>query len=142
MQALNTSGGNCGWWPWPMYLPTGCKPPFRAQGPARRRFDVPRERHSWAWKLSSPAGDRRRPGDPGDSSRLPPAALRSGREAGKHVFLEMPWRSMPRACAASWPPAGGSAQGLTVAVGLQRRHDAGYRETIARLQDGAIGEIR
>ena len=33
-------------------------------------------------------------------------------------------------------------RGLSVAVGLQRRHEAAYRETIARLQDGAIGDVR
>jgi len=32
-------------------------------------------------------------------------------------------------------------QNLLVAAGLQRRHEPRYRETIARLQDGAIGPI-
>ena len=30
---------------------------------------------------------------------------------------------------------------LKVGVGLQRHHDAGYQETVKRLQDGELGEI-
>lgn len=62
--------------------------------------------------------------------------------AGKHVFMEKP-------CATDAPGVRGllaanevaKSKGLLVAVGLQRRHEAKYRETIARLQDGAIGEV-
>jgi hypothetical protein len=32
-------------------------------------------------------------------------------------------------------------KGLKVAVGLQRRHDPRYRETIKRIQDGALGKL-
>lgn len=61
--------------------------------------------------------------------------------AGKHVFMEKP-------CATDAPgvrrllAANETAKdkGLMVAVGLQRRHEKKYRETIARLQDGAIGD--
>jgi predicted dehydrogenase len=62
--------------------------------------------------------------------------------AGRHVFMEKP-------CATDAPgvrrllTANETAKdkGLMVAVGLQRRHETKYRETIARLQDGAIGDI-
>ena len=62
--------------------------------------------------------------------------------AGKHVFMEKP-------VAVDAPgirkvlAAGESAKAkcLAVGVGLQRRHDPGYIETINRLQDGAIGDI-
>ncbi|MGI9427555.1 MAG: Gfo/Idh/MocA family protein, partial [Bythopirellula sp.] len=62
--------------------------------------------------------------------------------AGKHVFMEKP-------VAVDGPgirkvlAAGKLAdeKGLRVGVGLQRRHDPGYLETIKRLQDGAIGDI-
>ncbi len=62
--------------------------------------------------------------------------------AGRHVFMEKP-------CATDAPgvrrllTANETAKnkGLMVAVGLQRRHEKKYRETIARLQDGAIGDI-
>ncbi len=63
-------------------------------------------------------------------------------EAGKHVFMEKP-------CAVDVPgvrlvmEAGELAtrKKLGIASGTQRRHDRGYRETIRRIQDGAIGEI-
>lgn len=62
--------------------------------------------------------------------------------AGKHVFMEKP-------VAVDAPgirkvlAAGKLAEekGLAVGVGLQRRHDPAYIETIQRLQDGAIGDI-
>jgi len=64
-------------------------------------------------------------------------------QAGKHVFMEKPVAvdadGVRRVLAAN-EQAGKS--GLAVAVGLQRRHEAAYQETIARLRDGAIGEIR
>jgi len=62
-------------------------------------------------------------------------------EAGKHVFMEKPVAvdapGVRRVLA-----AGQLAQkkGLAVQVGLQRRHEARYRECIERLHDGAIGE--
>ena len=64
-------------------------------------------------------------------------------KAGKHVFLETPVAvdapGVRRVLAAS---SEAQRRSLTVAVGLQRRHDLAYQETIARLQAGAIGEIR
>src|SRR5205807_7089717 len=64
-------------------------------------------------------------------------------ERGKHVFMEKP-------VAADAPgihrnlAAGKVAEqkGLKVGVGLQRHHEPKYLETIARLRDGAIGELR
>jgi predicted dehydrogenase len=62
--------------------------------------------------------------------------------AGKHVFLEKPVATdasgIRRILAAN---EDAKRQGLTVAVGLQRRHEPKYIETIRRLQDGAIGDI-
>lgn len=63
-------------------------------------------------------------------------------EAGKHVFMEKPVAvDAPgvRTVLAAGEQA--RSKGLGVVVGLQRRHQNSYRETIARLQDGAIGEI-
>lgn len=62
--------------------------------------------------------------------------------AERHVFLEKP-------CAVDAPGVRrvmaandlSKKKGLAVAVGLQRRHEPRYRETIARLQEGAIGRI-
>lgn len=62
--------------------------------------------------------------------------------AGKHVFMEKPVAIDPcgvRRVLAAADQA--SRRNLLVAVGMQRRHEARYQETIRRLQDGAIGQI-
>ncbi len=63
--------------------------------------------------------------------------------AGKHVFMEKPVATdapgVRRVLAAG---ALADEKGLKVGVGLQRHHDAKYLETIGRLRDGAIGEVR
>jgi predicted dehydrogenase len=64
-------------------------------------------------------------------------------KAGKHVFMEKP-------CCVD---AGGfrllmetnklaEEQNLKVGVGFQRRHTPSYMETVKRIQDGAIGELK
>ncbi len=62
--------------------------------------------------------------------------------AGKHVFMEKPVAvdaaGVRRVVAAARKA---KEKNLAVAVGLQRRHERRYRETIKRLQDGAIGDI-
>jgi len=71
-----------------------------------------------------------------------PVHFEAAINAGKHVFMEKP-------VAVDGPgirkvlAAGKQAdeKGLAVGVGLQRRHDPAYIETIKRLQDGAIGDI-
>ncbi|MEY2408818.1 MAG: myo-inositol 2-dehydrogenase / D-chiro-inositol 1-dehydrogenase [Verrucomicrobiota bacterium] len=61
---------------------------------------------------------------------------------GKHVFMEKPVAvdgpGVRRVIAAA---AEATKKNLKVAVGLQRRHQPNYIETVARLQDGAIGDI-
>ena len=63
-------------------------------------------------------------------------------EANKHIFMEKPVAAdapgVRRVLAAN---AVAREKNLAVAVGLQRHHETAYRETIARLQDGAIGDI-
>ena len=63
-------------------------------------------------------------------------------KAGKHVFMEKPLATdspgIRRILAANEEA---KKKGLAVAVGLQRHHERRYRETLQRLQDGAIGEI-
>jgi len=72
-----------------------------------------------------------------------PFTYKAAIEAGKHVFMEKP-------CCVD-PPGYrmlmetnklADEKGLLVAVGLQRRHEPRYIETIQRLRDGAIGEIK
>jgi len=61
---------------------------------------------------------------------------------GKHIFMEKPVASdapgVRRVIAAGEQA---KLKNLKVAVGLQRRHQPGYRQTVQRLQDGAVGNI-
>lgn len=61
--------------------------------------------------------------------------------AGKHVFMEKPVAvdapGVRRVLAAGEVA---TAKGLAVQVGLQRRHERRYRECVARLHDGIIGD--
>ena len=63
-------------------------------------------------------------------------------KAGKHVFMEKPVAvdapGIRRVLAAAEIA---KAKGLGVGVGLQRRHDPQYIETVKRIQDGDIGDI-
>lgn len=72
-----------------------------------------------------------------------PMHYRAAVEAGKHVFMEKPccvdaagYRSLMETNKLA------DEKGLFVAVGLQRRHEPRYIETIKRIQDGAIGRIQ
>ncbi len=71
-----------------------------------------------------------------------PIHLKAAVEAGKHVFAEKPVavdapgvRSVIETCAEA------KRKGLSVVSGLCLRYDAGFRETVKRLHEGAIGEI-
>ncbi|MFN0050711.1 MAG: Gfo/Idh/MocA family protein [Planctomycetales bacterium] len=71
-----------------------------------------------------------------------PRHLRSAIEAGKHVFAEKPVavdapgvRSVLESCRLA------QAKGLSVVSGLCLRYSEGFREAVARILDGAIGEI-
>jgi predicted dehydrogenase len=71
-----------------------------------------------------------------------PAHLAAAINAGKHVFMEKPVAVDPvgiRSVLASAEAA--HAAGLAIVAGTQRRHDVGYRETMRRIHDGAIGEV-
>lgn len=70
-----------------------------------------------------------------------PAHLEAAVAAGKHIFAEKPVAVDPagiRAVVAAAELA--SRKGLAIVAGTQRRHQAKYREAMARLEDGAIGE--
>jgi len=76
------------------------------------------------------------------SAKYHPYYLMAGIKAGKHVFVEKPHAIDPvgvREVTAAAELA--KQKGLSVMSGLQSRHDLGYRETIKRVHDGAIGEI-
>lgn len=63
-------------------------------------------------------------------------------QAGKHVFAEKPVAVDPAGVRRFLAAAEESKKkDLLVQIGLQRRHERAYMETIQRLQDGAIGDI-
>jgi myo-inositol 2-dehydrogenase / D-chiro-inositol 1-dehydrogenase len=63
-------------------------------------------------------------------------------EAGKNIFMEKPVAiDAPGVRMVLESAKKAKEKGLGVGVGLQRRHQKGYVETIQRLQDGAIGDI-
>jgi len=71
-----------------------------------------------------------------------PSHLKAAVEAGKHIFAEKPVavdapgvRSVLETCAEA------KRKHLSVVSGLCLRYDAGFRETVSRLHDGAIGDI-
>jgi len=63
-------------------------------------------------------------------------------KAGKHIFAEKPV-AVDAAGVRKFLAANEEAKqkGLTVAIGLQRRHERAYMDTVKALQDGAIGDI-
>ena len=62
--------------------------------------------------------------------------------ANKHVFMEKPVASdAPGVRKVLEATQLAKQKSLAVAVGLQRRHERRYMETIKRIQDGAIGDI-
>ncbi len=114
-----------------------------AQGEVKDRIDVPEERKFVGFDayqkalaagpdlviLATPPGFR-------------PIHFEAAVKANKHVFMEKPVATdapgVRRVLAAAEESI---KKNLAVGVGLQRRHEAKYLETIKRLQDGAIGDI-
>jgi predicted dehydrogenase len=107
------------------------------------RIDVPKERHFiglQAYKQAIDAADVvLLCGPPG----FRPEHFEYAVERGKHVFMEKPVATdapgIHRILAAGKLA---EEKGLKVGVGLQRHHEPKYLETIARLRDGAIGDLR
>ncbi|MCW5554650.1 MAG: Gfo/Idh/MocA family oxidoreductase [Verrucomicrobiae bacterium] len=63
-------------------------------------------------------------------------------EMGKHVFMEKPVAVDGPTCRIMYAAGELSKKkNLKVAAGTQRRHAPSYRETIQRIQDGAIGDV-
>ena len=71
-----------------------------------------------------------------------PMHLEAAIAAGKNVFMEKPVATDPvgirKVIAASKMAR---RKGLAIVAGTQRRHQAGYIETMKRVHDGAIGEL-
>lgn len=77
-----------------------------------------------------------------NAARFHPLHLRAAIEAGKHAFLEKPHaidpaglKTIRAACELA------KQKSLSVVSGLQSRYHPGYRETMARVHGGAIGDI-
>ncbi len=63
-------------------------------------------------------------------------------QAGKNVFMEKPAAvDVPGIKTVMEAGRLAKEKGLSIAAGTQRRHMTSYRETIQRIQDGAIGDI-
>jgi len=62
---------------------------------------------------------------------------------GKHIFMEKPVATdAPGVQQVLASAQEARTKNLKVGVGLQRRHKAGYLETIKRIQDGALGDLQ
>ena len=71
-----------------------------------------------------------------------PAQLRAAIEAGKHVFCEKPVAVDPTGVRSVLETVElAKKKNLTIVSGLCWRYDMGVRETMSRIQDGAIGDI-
>jgi predicted dehydrogenase len=71
-----------------------------------------------------------------------PEQLMAAVQAGKHVFMEKPVAvDVPGVRLVMQAGELARSKRLGIAAGTQRRHDAGYRETIKRIHDGAIGDV-
>jgi predicted dehydrogenase len=71
-----------------------------------------------------------------------PEHLMAAVQSGKHVFMEKPVAvDVPGVRLVMQAGQLAASKGLGIAAGTQRRHDPGYRETIRRIRDGAIGDI-
>ncbi|TWU07965.1 Gfo/Idh/MocA family oxidoreductase [Stieleria varia] len=61
---------------------------------------------------------------------------------GKHIFMEKPVASdAPGVRRVLDAVAESKKKNLMVGIGLQRRHEAQYKETVQRIHDGAIGDV-
>jgi hypothetical protein len=72
-----------------------------------------------------------------------PQQYKAAVEAGKQIFMEKPccvdapgYRTLMEANKLA------DEKGLLVGVGLQRRHQPDYMETVKRIQDGALGDVK
>ncbi len=71
-----------------------------------------------------------------------PIHLMAAIEAGKNAFIEKPAAvDVPGVRMVMEAGQLATRKGLGIAAGTQRRHQKSYQETIARIQDGAIGDI-
>jgi predicted dehydrogenase len=76
------------------------------------------------------------------ASRFHPQFLKAAIDAGKHVFVEKPHAvDVPGLHVVEKTVEDARKKGLAVVSGLCWRYDLAVRETMKRIQDGAIGDI-
>ncbi len=113
------------------------------ESPVAKRVDVPAERRfagldAYRKVIESGVDVVILTGPPG----FRPAHFAAAVAAGKHVFMEKPVATDApgiREVLAAAEEA--KKKNLKVAVGLQRRYDPGYQETVRRIREGAIGDL-
>ncbi|MBI4904979.1 MAG: Gfo/Idh/MocA family oxidoreductase [Acidobacteria bacterium] len=77
-----------------------------------------------------------------NAAKFHPLHLKTAITAGKHVFVEKPHAIDPYGIHMVREATGeAKRRGLSVVSGLQSRYHPGYRETMERVHNGAIGEI-
>jgi predicted dehydrogenase len=77
-----------------------------------------------------------------NAAKFHPLHLKAAIEAGRHVFVEKPHAIDPAGVRIVRAACEFALQKkLSVVSGLQSRYHPGYRETMQRVHDGAIGEI-
>jgi myo-inositol 2-dehydrogenase/D-chiro-inositol 1-dehydrogenase len=71
-----------------------------------------------------------------------PVHLDAAVKAGKHVFCEKPVAVDATGARKCYELVGESKKkNLAIVAGTQRRHQKGYLDTIAKIRDGAVGEV-
>lgn len=71
-----------------------------------------------------------------------PAHIKAAVDAGKHIFTEKPIAvDAPGVRTVIEASNAAKAKGLAIVAGTQRRHDVAYREAMARIHDGAMGDV-
>ncbi|MCC7157133.1 MAG: Gfo/Idh/MocA family oxidoreductase [Bryobacterales bacterium] len=77
-----------------------------------------------------------------NAAKFHPLHAKAAIEAGKHVFLEKPHAIDPYGIQTLRSAiAMAAAKRLSIVSGLQSRYHPGYKETMQRVHDGAIGDI-
>ncbi len=77
-----------------------------------------------------------------NAAKFHPMHLMAAVQAGRHVFVEKPHAVDPAGAKAARSACElAKEKGLSVVSGLQSRFHPGYRETMQRVHDGAIGDI-
>ena len=144
IQALNTSGGEVKVVALADAFADRVQVAYRTiKGQHENKIDVPKERQFVGFEaykellktdcdiviLATPPGFR-------------PLHFEAAIAAGKHVFAEKPV-AVDGAGVRKFLAANEEAKkkNLAVAIGLQRRHERKYMETVKAIQDGAIGDI-